>query len=324
MSVDAFYHQIPYLDPDYEDSRSNHFEQNAYDSGRQEDEDEDTDDASETEYRNNSRDNSVSNNTNGGSNHELKEQMYQHKLANVQKQLEELKQLLHPEYLRRFRKLEYQIKDRLRLNDIHREYLKDCVERDYFLEKKAAQKDFDEKKVDLKDNILTDFDERRKVIEMERYSLEVTGDSTEIKPTVTRKLRRRPNEPVPVVEKRRKPTTGQLLVYLLDEKDIENDLKTIQRGKPLTPTLQQNGIGNYSNHQSNSLLTENYNNYVETRIEDGKLLYERRWFHRGQQVYVEGKEMPKFAATINAIGNEVVWVKKINDSKVKINMSHLA
>lgn len=43
---------------------------------------------------------------------------------------------------------------------------------------------------------------------------------------------------MPVVEKRRKPTTGQLLVYMLDEKDIENDLKTIQRGKPLTPSKQ--------------------------------------------------------------------------------------
>lgn len=57
----------------------------------------------------------------------------------------------------------------------------------------------------------------------------------QIKPTVTRKLRRRPNEPLPVVEKRRKPITGQLLVYTLDEKDIESDLKSISRGKAMTP-----------------------------------------------------------------------------------------
>lgn len=43
-----------------------------------------------------------------------------------------------------------------------------------------------------------------------------------------------------------------------------------------------------------------------TRIEEGKLLYEKRWFHRGQQIYVEGKDLPQFAATITAIGNEVV------------------
>ena len=57
-----------------------------------------------------------------------------------------------------------------------------------------------------------------------------------------------------------------------------------------------------------------HNSYGETRIEDGKLLYERRWFHRGQQVYVEGKDLQKFAATITAIGNEVVGYLKLNSS----------
>lgn len=45
---------------------------------------------------------------------------------------------------------------------------------------------------------------------------------------------------------------------------------------------------------------------VETKIEDGKLLYERRWYHRGQAIYVEGKDMSKFAASISSIGNESV------------------
>lgn len=74
--------------------------------------------------------------------------------------------------------------------------------------------------------------------------------------------------------------------------------------------LQQNGITGSTygttNHQPAAVANDNGTQYVETRIEDGKLLYEKRWFHRGQQIYVEGKEMPKFAATITAIGNEVV------------------
>lgn len=75
---------------------------------------------------------------------------------------------------------------------------------------------------------------------------------------------------------------------------------------------QQNGVGNvpFSNLQQGGLLSESTNanaaTNIETRIEDGKLLYQRRWFHRGQQVYVEGKDLVKFAATITAIGNEVV------------------
>lgn len=47
-------------------------------------------------------------------------------------------------------------------------------------------------------------------------------------------------------------------------------------------------------------------NQVETKIEDGKLLYERRWFHRGQPVYVEGIDMSRFGANISAIGTEAV------------------
>ncbi|XP_070075006.1 sin3 histone deacetylase corepressor complex component SDS3 [Drosophila takahashii] len=303
---------------------------------------EDTDDASETEFRSPSRygnTNGTANSNSLGTNSELKEQMYQHKLLNLQKQMEELNQLVHPEYTKRVKKLDNQLKERRRLNEIYKEYMRECVERDYVLEKKAAQKEYDEKMMDLKDNLISDFEDRKRQIENERFSLELTNDSMEIKTTVTRKLRRRPNEPLPVIEKRRKPATGQLLVYQLDDKEIESDLKIIQRGKPLGPNalLQQNGIGSYgggSGQQQPQQLQQNVHGmlsdpppnsgYVETRIEDNKLLYERRWFCRGQQVYVEGKEMSKFAATITAIGNEVVWVKRTNESKVKINMSHLA
>lgn len=234
--------------------------------------------------------------------------MYLHKLINLQKQIHELNQLSHPEYQKRVRKLENQLKERRRLNEIYKDYMRECVERDYILEKKAAQKEYDEKMMDLKDNLIADFEDRKRQIENERYSLELTNDSMEIKTTVTRKLRRRPNEPLPVIEKRRKPATGQLLVYQLDDKEIESDLKMIQRGKPMP--LQQNGLSSYTNSQQQQQSTHNLladpNSYVETRIEDNKLLYERRWFCRGQQVYVEGKDMNKFAATITAIGNEVV------------------
>lgn len=148
---------------------------------------------------------------------------------------------------------------RLRLNGIYRDYLTEWVERDYILEKKAAAKEFEEKKIDLKENLLTDMEEKRKMIESDRHTMELTGDSMEVrnfyastlilqnsihftihflhvqvKPPMTRKLRRRPNDPVPEkVEKRRKPPPAQLN-YLLDEKEIENDLKAISRGKILT------------------------------------------------------------------------------------------
>lgn len=244
--------------------------------------------------------------------------MYHDKLANLKKQLEELKDSQHPEYLRRLRKLEFQYKERLRINEIYRDFSIECVERDFITEKKAAIKEFDEKRTDLRENLISDFEEKRRSVENERHTMELTGDSTETKPTVTRKLRRRPNEPVPVAaEKRRKPTVSQL-VLALDDKEIDNDLKLINRSKNMTPNRPPSVGGNGVSPMGLSISvisslppTENYS-LVETKIEDGKLLYERRWFHRGQPVYIEGKDILKFPATISAIGNEVVGLLCFN------------
>jgi len=58
--------------------------------------------------------------------------------------------------------------------------LTEWVERDYILEKKAAVKEFEEKKIDLKENLLTDMEEKRKIIESDRHTMELTGDSMEV------------------------------------------------------------------------------------------------------------------------------------------------
>ncbi|KAJ8958197.1 hypothetical protein NQ314_006450 [Rhamnusium bicolor] len=77
---------------------------------------------------------------------EIKEQMYQDKLASLKKKLQQLKDGTHHEYNKKVRKLEYQYKERLRLNVLYRDYLIECVERDYIQEKKAAAREFEEKK----------------------------------------------------------------------------------------------------------------------------------------------------------------------------------
>lgn len=170
---------------------------------------------------------------------EIKEQMYQDKLASLKKKLQQLQDGTHMEYNRKVKKLEYQYKERIRLNTLHRDYMIECVERDYVIEKKAAAKEFDEKKVDLKENLISDLEDKRRTIEAERCSMELTGDSMEVKPVMTRKLRRRPNDPVPVPEKRRKPPMTQV-IYQLDDKEVENDLKIINRGK-IPTTLRKPG-----------------------------------------------------------------------------------
>lgn len=70
---------------------------------------------------------------------------------------------------------------RLRVNAVYRDYLTESVERDYILEKKAAVKEYEDKKIDLKENLLADMEEKRKMIELDRHTVELTGDSMEVK-----------------------------------------------------------------------------------------------------------------------------------------------
>lgn len=49
------------------------------------------------------------------------------------------------------------------------------VERNYIKEKKAAVKEFDDKKVELKENLIAELEEKKKMIENEKLTMELTG-----------------------------------------------------------------------------------------------------------------------------------------------------
>ncbi|XP_045445608.1 sin3 histone deacetylase corepressor complex component SDS3 [Melitaea cinxia] len=278
------------------------------------DSDEDTEEASETDIPN--HDEPI----------EIKEQMYQDKLINLKKQLQQLEENIHPEYLRRVKRLEHQLHERLRLNRIHREHMYEVVDREYIAEKKAAAKEFEEKKIELRENLLNDFEEKRKLIESERHSMELNGDSIEVKPPMKRILRRRANEPAPAPEKRRKPLTTTL-TFQLDDRDVDADLRAISRSSPPTRhhTPSHNSQPRKHLNSSNSCESPAREaGEAEARVEDGKLLYERRWFHRGQSVYVEGRDLPRFPAHIHSITDDAIHVKRANSERVRIYVSQLA
>ena len=177
--------------------------------------DEDTEDASETDM--------VKNETEYM---EIKEQIYQEKLSLLKEQLNQLNEGSHPEYVKKLKTIEYQYEERMFLNDAYLEVEKERIEQEYINEQEAAARDFEERKINLKESLIVDLEEKRKTIENERISLEFNSDSYESKPATTRKLRRRPNDPTPAPEKRKRGSPAQLN-QLLEESDILDDLKII-------------------------------------------------------------------------------------------------
>lgn len=159
---------------------------------------------------------------------ELKEQMYLDKLNNLKDQLFQLDSGSHPELKRQLKKIEIVRQDRLLLNEAFQAYEIQRVEREYINEKKAALREFEDRKIELRESLIVELEERSKLIDNERTSLELLSDAVETKPITTRKLRRRPNEPIPVPDKRRRTLPAQLN-HLLEDKDIQEDIKAIQK-----------------------------------------------------------------------------------------------
>ena len=293
---------------------------------------------------------------------EMKEQMYQVKLSHLKRQLELLNEGKLPEYIRRFRRLETTYRERMRISEVIHDLEVDMVEQDYINEKRSAAREFEEQKVSLRDQLISELEDKQRMIETERHNMELTGDSMELKPIITRKLRTRPNERSHgnngYGDKRgrgmetargasagKQPGNVNNLNYLLQDQEINEDLKIINKNKAYS-SVNRSGCGSGSGGQTDSTLaiggsgagtssgsiisasgvcTSNIGTYHrDCRIEEGKLFYEKRWFRRGQSVQVEGLKGEKFPAMISAIGGESIWVRNSsNGTKMRIYLSQL-
>ncbi|KAF4790006.1 Sin3 histone deacetylase corepressor complex component SDS3 [Turdus rufiventris] len=228
--------------PDYyeEEELESAEEEDGERSARARDSDEDTEDASETDLAKHEEEDFV----------EMKEQMYQDKLASLKRQLQQLQEGTLQEYQKRMKKLDQQYKERIRNAD--------QVEKNYVKEKKAAAKEFEDKKIELKENLIAELEEKKKMIENEKLTMELTGAS---------------------------PSSPEHL--------------------PATPA-------------------ESPAQRFEARIEDGKLYYDKRWYHKSQAIYLESKENTKISCVISSVGANEIWVRKTSDStKMRIYLGQL-
>ncbi|XP_062499308.1 replication protein A 70 kDa DNA-binding subunit-like [Corticium candelabrum] len=274
--------------------------------------DEDTEEASETDIAKGDQD------AEAREDYQLEKQLQIYK-----EQLQQLRDGTNPDYLRRVSKLEKAMNLTIACADAFHDYQLGIVEREYLQEKEAVKKEFEIKKVELKENLIHELEEEKKKIEMERQTMEMTGDTSEVKPVITRKLRRRPNDPPPAQDKRPKRATE--ISQLLDEEDIMDDLRVIFKGhtfpnyKRTTPAvpLTTSPQGFLPEQSANVAL-------YDARIDENKLIYERKVYQRGQQIILESKETGKVNCVIHTVGQAEIIVKKNMDQmKLRIFLSQL-
>ncbi|NWZ15667.1 SDS3 deacetylase, partial [Agelaius phoeniceus] len=250
--------------------------------------------------------------------------MYQDKLASLKRQLQQLQEGTLQEYQKRMKKLDQQYKERIRnagncnhgiaalaLNsDLMGENLDSlsalpCWE--------LAHKHTQKKK---KSNLLN---EKGKIIfSVLSLQLHFSADSMEVKPIMTRKLRRRPNDPVPIPDKRRKPAPDILSwshCWLCSPCATHTLAVLMSLLSPASPS---------SPEHLPATPAESPAQRFEARIEDGKLYYDKRWYHKSQAIYLESKENTKISCVISSVGANEIWVRKTSDStKMRIYLGQL-
>jgi Sin3 histone deacetylase corepressor complex component SDS3 len=217
---------------------------------------------------------------------EAKSSSFEEKLAALHAQLKQVEDGTDLDFLQEVARIKEERDKRLFVAESFRVYETQCVKEEFEREKTQAETEFEVKKVELKECLMHDQQDKKRAYENYRHTAELsTGgglDSFEPKTMVTRKLRRRHYEPLPMPEKRRKLAPLSSLVYVLDEHEVDDDLKVIFKGKITSnPKLLTSPVP----------VAKNDGGAVyEARIEDGKLYYENRAFHKGQHIFIDSKE----------------------------------
>lgn len=115
-------------------------------------------------------------------------------IQNLKSQLKLLDdQSVNPELNNIMTQLETSYHDRIELIDAWFESKKQEIEKKFDAEVRTALGEYNEKSKELKENLKSEYEDKRRQVENERIVLDINVDTNEIKPTVTRKLRRRAN-----------------------------------------------------------------------------------------------------------------------------------
>jgi len=278
--------------------------------------DEDTEDASETDMATLEEEISV-----------MKEKMCQEKIKEVKLKIEELHAKTLPEYVKSLEELKKQRDDWIRMAYAFKAYEEREIDKEFEREKKMARHELELKRSELKEVLVSELSEKKRLIESERSALDLTGSVSsllpmEVKPIVTRKLRRRPNDPPQITEKKKKTPSAQLS-FLLNEEQILSDLKKLNKHCK-SPQDDKAAIIKAA-IKPEKCDPADFPDGSDAKTKDDKLYFNKEWYQAGDTIYLNSRDGERFNAQIHSITNtKEIWIKKLNEgTRLKIYVGHL-
>ncbi|XP_060069933.1 breast cancer metastasis-suppressor 1-like protein-A [Ylistrum balloti] len=159
---------------------------------------------------------------------DLKEQLYKERMGQYEAKLEEVKAGRAIEYLNPLAELQDNMRIRIQVSGILKEYRKISIQNKYESEELATRQNMESEKDILFDTVKQDLEEKIRRLEEDRHNIDISSDLwNESQFMKKNKKNKDPSNP----DRRKKPVTvaGPYIVYLLKDVDIIEDWTAIKK-----------------------------------------------------------------------------------------------
>ncbi|XP_055520744.1 breast cancer metastasis-suppressor 1 homolog isoform X2 [Leucoraja erinacea] len=254
---------------------------------------------------------------------DLKEQLYQERLSQVEAKLDEVIAGKATEYLEPLAVLQTNMKIRSEVAGVYKDLCLEVIRNRYECELQGARQH-------LENELL----ERIQRLEEDKQSIDITSEWWNEE---ARGKRNKKKCDILKPEKKKKAASvsGPYIVYMLRDIDILEDWAAIKKAKAVINQQKRksDGTGSEATHGkkgkisaqllSDSVLPKQEKHVYVAKCEDGRLFYEGDWYSKGQSIILEMKDETPAHAMITAVSTGEVWLRRSDGSKTKLYISQL-
>ncbi|XP_038643396.1 breast cancer metastasis-suppressor 1 homolog [Scyliorhinus canicula] len=263
---------------------------------------------------------------------DLKEQLYQERLSQVEAKLDEVIAGKATEYLEPLAVLQKNMKIRTEVAGVYKDLCLEVIRNRYECELQGARQHLESEKLLLLDNMRNELLVRIQRLEEDKQSTDITSEwwNEEVR---GKRNKKKCDTFKPEKKKKAATVSGPYIVYMLRDIDILEDWAAIKKAKAVVTQQKRksDGAGSEAAHGkkakassqvlNDTALPKPEKQLYTAKCEEGRLFYEGDWYSKGQSIVLEMKDEAASHATITAVSTGEIWLRRLDGSKTKLYVS---
>merc|ERR1712002_911237 len=246
---------------------------------------------------------------------EIKEFLYRERSKQVETKLQEVQVEEAKEYLTPLAELEQLRKIRIEVAGILKDLELKNITNKFEAEEQACEQHFYSEKILLSDVIKEEIEEKIRRLEEDRHNIDISSDIWNESQARKNKLKKKDGKSYSGNGERKKKTitvTGPFIIYMLKDIEIMDDWTIIKKHSAMK-----------SAQKKEKVFPKQEKNPYRAHYEDGKLYYEGSCYSKGHHIIIDNNEDSPVHATITAINDVDVCVKRSDGNKSKLYIAKL-